>query len=94
MVYHRIVNTDSSLCCIVGPCCLPILYIKADICQPQPPTLCPPEPPPAWQTSVCAQCLSQDFEYWGDSEGLAMVRLEWGVGLRAMQRATAIPNPL
>ena len=82
MVYHRIVNIVP-YAYKVGPC-LSFLYIKADICQPQPLTPCLPEPPPPWQTTVCALCPSQDSGSWGDSEGLAVVGLEWGVGLGAM----------
>ena len=44
------------LCARVGPCCLSILYIKAYVCWPQPPTPSLPQPPPPWQPQVCSLC--------------------------------------
>ena len=57
MVKHLILRYYSSLCYIVGPCCLSVLCIIVCICSSRTPNPSLPQRPLRWQPQVCFLCL-------------------------------------
>ena len=56
LLYSKVTQSQSSLCCAVGPHCPSIPKVTVWICQPPNPPLSHSLPTPFWQPQICSPC--------------------------------------